>query len=104
MTPQREIEVHRPLSIGSLGNDMRREWETPLCAFGDIDGYEVRIGSSRINRKLIGGLRNVEIISAATAEEVGALYDWSDFAVVPLKPNLHASGITVIFESIVSGI
>jgi glycosyltransferase involved in cell wall biosynthesis len=104
MAPHRKVAVHRPLRIASLGNDMHRDWETLLSAFGNIDRYEVRIGSSRINRKLIGALRNVKITSAMTADEVSALYEWSDFVVVPLKPNLHASGITVIFESIISGV
>jgi glycosyltransferase involved in cell wall biosynthesis len=104
MAPHRKVAVHRPLRIASLGNDMHRDWETLLSAFGNIDRYEVRIGSSKINRKLISALRNVKITSAMTADEVSALYEWSDFVVVPLKPNLHASGITVIFESIISGV
>ena len=33
-----------------------------------------------------------------------ALYDWADIVVVPLKPNLHASGITVIEEAAIRGV
>lgn len=104
MAPPRKAPVHRPIRIASLGNDMHRDWGTLLRAFGNIDRYEVRIGSSRINRKLVHGLWNVKTFSAATADEVRALYGWSDFVVVPLKPNLHASGLTVIFEAISSGV
>jgi glycosyltransferase involved in cell wall biosynthesis len=100
----REAATHRPLRILSLGNDMHRDWQTLLRAFGNIDGYEVKIGSSRINQKLIEGIGNVEVISATTANEIRALYEWSDCVVVPLKANLHASGITVIFEAISSGV
>lgn len=31
-------------------------------------------------------------------------YDWADLAVVPLKPNLHASGLTVSFEAMLHGL
>jgi glycosyltransferase involved in cell wall biosynthesis len=94
----------RAIRIASLGNDMHRDWPTLLAAFGNLDGYEVRIGSSRIDRKLLKDLRNVTAISLGTADEVRALYAWADLVVVPLKPNLHASGITVVFESVISGV
>jgi glycosyltransferase involved in cell wall biosynthesis len=83
---------------------MHRDWETLLSAFGDIDGYEVRIGSSKTRHRQTDGLRNVKLISATNGDEVRALYDWSDFVVIPLKPNLHASRITVLLEAIASGV
>ena len=43
-------------------------------------------------------------MSATTASQIQALYEWSDCVVIPLKTNLHASGITVIFEAISSGV
>jgi glycosyltransferase involved in cell wall biosynthesis len=104
MTAPRTGRTCRPLRIVSLGNDMHRDWPTLLAAFGNVDRYEVRIGSSRIDRRLLRGVRNVTPISAKTADEVRALYAWADLVVVPLKPNLHASGITVVFESVVSGV
>jgi glycosyltransferase involved in cell wall biosynthesis len=33
-----------------------------------------------------------------------ALFDWADLLVVPLKPNLHASGLTVILEATILGL
>jgi glycosyltransferase involved in cell wall biosynthesis len=102
-TPRRALGC-RAVRIASLGNDMHRDWPTLLAAFGNLDRYEVRIGSSRLDRKLLKGLRNVTAISPRSADEVRALYAWADVVVVPLKPNLHASGITVVFESIVSGV
>jgi glycosyltransferase involved in cell wall biosynthesis len=104
MTPPREALGCRAIRIASLGNDMHRDWSTLLAAFGNVDRYEVRIGSSRLDRKLLKGLRNVTAIAPRTADEVRALYAWADLVVVPLKPNLHASGITVVFESVVSGL
>ncbi len=32
------------------------------------------------------------------------MFDWADLVVVPLKPNLHASGITVIEEAVILGL
>jgi glycosyltransferase involved in cell wall biosynthesis len=104
MTAPRTSVGSRPIRIASLGNDMHRDWPTLLAAFGNLDRCEVRIGSSRIDRTLLKGVRNVTAISARTADEVRALYAWADLVVVPLKPNLHASGITVIFESVISGV
>jgi len=104
MTAPRRVLPGRPLRIASLGNDMHRDWPTFLAAFANLDRYEVRIGSSRIDRKLLKGVRNVTAISAMTADEVRALYEWADLVVVALKPNLHASGITVVFESVISGV
>ena len=104
MSPPRQGHVHRPIRIASLGNDMHRDWITLLRAFGNVDGYEVRIGSSRVSSRLVRALRNVTVQSAEIADQVRALYDWADIVVVSLKPNLHVSGITVIFESIICGL
>jgi hypothetical protein len=43
-------------------------------------------------------------VKAQTAAEIRHLYEWADLVVVPLKANHHASGITVLFEGIISGI
>ena len=50
------------------------------------------------------GINNVTVRSVATADDVKALYEWADIVIVSLKPNLHASGITVILESIILGV
>jgi glycosyltransferase involved in cell wall biosynthesis len=104
MVTPRPGGVHRPVRLASLGNDMHRDWITLLRAFGNVDGYEVRIGSSKISSRLIRGLRNVTVQSVELEDRVRALYDWADLVVVSLKPNLHVSGITVIFESIICGV
>jgi glycosyltransferase involved in cell wall biosynthesis len=104
MTAPRRALGPRAIRIASLGNDMHRDWPTLLAAFGNLDRYEVRIGSSSLNRKLLKGVHNVTAIAPRTADEVRALYAWADLVVVPLKPNLHASGITVVFESVISGV
>ena len=104
MTAPRRALGSRAIRIASLGNDMHRDWPTLLAAFGNLDRYEVRIGSSSLDRKLLKGVHNVTAISPSSADEVRALYAWADLVVVALKPNLHASGITVVFESVISGV
>src|SRR5581483_10239655 len=32
------------------------------------------------------------------------VFDWADFVIVPLKPNLHASGTTVLQEAAIRGV
>jgi glycosyltransferase involved in cell wall biosynthesis len=100
----RRRSVHKPIRIASLGNDMHRDWVTLLRAFGNLDRYEVRIGSSKLSSRLLRGVRNVTVRSADLEDQVRALYEWADLVVVSLKPNLHVSGITVIFESIICGV
>lgn len=96
-----EKQTRHPLRIASLGNDIHRDWKTLIKAFGNRERYEVRIGSARLNPKLVAGASNVALLSVATANDVKTLYEWADIVVVSLKPNLHVSGITVILESVI---
>jgi glycosyltransferase involved in cell wall biosynthesis len=96
--------MHSPLRIASLGSDIHRDWKTVITAFGNRERYRVEIGSRRINPRLLKGINNVTVRSVATADDVKALYEWADIVIVSLKPNLHASGITVILESIILGV
>lgn len=96
--------MHSPLRIASLGSDIHRDWKTVITAFGNRERYRVEIGSQRIKPKLLKGINNVTVRSVATADDVKALYEWADIVIVSLKPNLHASGITVILESTILGV
>jgi glycosyltransferase involved in cell wall biosynthesis len=46
---------------------------------------------------------NVEIVSVSGIKQQHALYEWADIIVVPLRPNTHASGITVMLEAAALG-
>jgi glycosyltransferase involved in cell wall biosynthesis len=104
MIPPRDEPLHQPLRLASLGNDMHRDWETLLCAFGGRNEYELAIASKKLNPRRIRHMPNVRHVAVRTAEEVRRLYEWADMVVVPLKANHHVSGITVVFESIISGV
>jgi glycosyltransferase involved in cell wall biosynthesis len=96
--------MHSPLRIASLGSDIHRDWKTVVTAFGNRERYRVEIGSRQIKPKQLKGINNVTVRSVVTADDVKALYEWADIVIVSLKPNLHASGITVILESIILGV
>jgi glycosyltransferase involved in cell wall biosynthesis len=106
--PALRRETHHPLHVLSLGNDIHRDWKTLIDAVKTIDDCEVRIGGKRIRWRTHGwgrGVRQIVMRASASAREVKDLYEsWADLVVVPLKPNLHASGITVIAEAVSSGV
>jgi glycosyltransferase involved in cell wall biosynthesis len=96
--------THRPARLVALGNDMHRDWETLIAAVEPWSGCRVRIGSKTIDRRLTNHAHNIEVMAPGSDREVAELYAWADLAVVPLKPNLHASGLTVIFEAVLHGL
>jgi len=88
-----------PIRVLALGNDVHRDWETLVAALGGHDAFELRIVTRRKIEGLLQGVPNVSVHRAGTNEALLALYDWADLVVVPLRPNLHASGITVVEEA-----
>jgi Glycosyl transferases group 1 len=104
MKPPREDPVHRPVRLAALGNDMHRDWNTLINAFGGRSEYELLIASRKVAKWKLRNQPNVRLVNAATEADVRQLYQWADFVMVPLKHNRHASGITVMFEGILSGL
>ena len=104
MTPPRDMRMHQPLRLAALGNDMHRDWETLLSAFGGRKQYEVAIASKKLSPRQLRNTPNIRLVNVQTAAQVRHLYEWADLVVVPLKANHHASGITVLFEGIISGV
>ena len=95
-----KLKCHQPLRIASLGGDMHRDWETLLKAFGNFAQFEVRIASAKVKQRSAKNMHNVMVELAVTRDQVEQIYEWADIVVVPLKPNLHGSGISVILEAI----
>uniref|UniRef100_UPI00197EFEE4 glycosyltransferase n=1 Tax=Burkholderia sp. Ac-20379 TaxID=2703900 RepID=UPI00197EFEE4 len=93
---------NRPLRIAAIGNDRDRDWATLIEAFGGNARYEVKLATRRrIPQELHRD--NVEIASVSGIAKQRAFYDWADVIVVPLRPNRHASGITVMLEAAAVG-
>jgi glycosyltransferase involved in cell wall biosynthesis len=103
MRPARRRKLHAPIRILSLGADMHRDWDTLIEAIRGWPEAEVTI-ASRTLRKSRNLPDNVQIVRPATAQAVRDLYDWADIVIVTLKPNLHASGITVVAEAVLFGL
>jgi len=92
-----------PLRVAAIGNDRDRDWETLAAALGHDTRYTVRIAT---RRRIAPSVQapNVEIVRVSGLVEQHALYDWADLIVVPLRPNTHASGITVMLEAAALGL
>ena len=97
-----EWKPHTPIRIAAIGNDRDRDWETLIKAFGHDTRYTVKLAT---RRRIPASLRapNVEIALFSGIKKQHELYDWADVIVVPLRPNSHASGITVMLEAAAVG-
>ena len=94
--------VKRPLNIVSLGNDEHRDWGLLIKAVRNEPGWTLKIASQKISRASVGTA--AEIVRPQTNDQLLALYRWADLLVLAIKPNLHASGITVIQEAALQGV
>jgi glycosyltransferase involved in cell wall biosynthesis len=94
----------QPLRLISIGNDEHRDWNCLIEAIGGQNQWMLKIASSSIDRRLVRRMTNVEAVKLRSNDELLELYDWADIVVVSLKPNLHASGITVIQEAALRGV
>ena len=103
VVPPQMRPAHRPLRVVSLGSDMHRDWSTLFAAVSGRDQFLLRVGSRTIPRSLRVRAPNVSLECPTTAAEVRKLYSWADLVVLSLKPNLHASGLTTLYEAILSG-
>lgn len=99
----RSPRSRRPLQVLSLGNDRHRDWATLVEAVSGMDDAALVIVSNTAPKQLIKGRANCRITSPKQNSELQALFDAADIVVVPLKENLHASGITVVEEAVVKG-
>ena len=103
--PPRRRPFHDPIRIISLGNDEDRDWTALINAVKDWNKCELRIGSQKVSPRQIAGATNIRIVTAkSNCDLLRLFYDWADLAVVSLKPNAHASGITAIQEAALWGV
>ncbi|ACC70252.1 glycosyltransferase [Paraburkholderia phymatum] len=100
--PPQQWQPGTPLRIAAIGNDRDRDWETLIKAVGNDPRFTVRLATRRrIARSLHSP--NVHVAPAAGLGKQRELYGWADVIVVPLRPNTHASGITVMLEAAAVG-
>jgi glycosyltransferase involved in cell wall biosynthesis len=95
-------QPNTPLRIAAIGNDRDRDWETLIKAVGNDPRFAVRLATRRRIPRALRSL-NVQVAPGAGLKKQRELYDWADVVVVPLRPNTHASGITVMLEAAAVG-
>ncbi len=95
-------KAHQPTRVLSIGNDPHRDWATLRAALMGRGAYELRVVTTRLPKGYLND--NASVMRVKTNEELFELYRWADVVIVPLKPNLHASGITVIQEATTQGL
>jgi glycosyltransferase involved in cell wall biosynthesis len=95
-------QPNTPVRIAAIGNDRDRDWESLAQAFRQNPAHEVRIATRRRVSKALHA-SNVKIAPALGLKAARELYDWADVIVVPLRPNSHVSGITVVLEAVALG-
>ncbi|WP_028225258.1 glycosyltransferase [Paraburkholderia ferrariae] len=102
LCPPTQWRPHEPVRVAAIGNDRDRDWATLVAALGHDARYEVRIAT---RRRMPSSARapNVEVVRVSGLQQQRALYEWADLIVVPLRPNTHASGITVMLEAAALG-
>jgi glycosyltransferase involved in cell wall biosynthesis len=104
MRPIPAPKHRRPFRVLAVGNDRHRDWPTLIAAVANEPDVELLICSSTAKRFLPRTIANVSIRPARSNEELFAAMADADIACVPLRKNLHASGITAIQEAVVRGL
>ncbi|MEO1321894.1 MAG: glycosyltransferase family 4 protein [Pseudomonadota bacterium] len=99
-----KMRANDPHRVVCVGNDRHRDWQTAVDAFANQPGFELKIFSTKLNPNFARGATNVEIRGLRTDDELKQEMAAASIMVVPLKPNLHASGATVSQEAIIHGI
>lgn len=94
----------QPVRVLSVGSDRHRDWETLIAALGSQADIDLTIVSRRVDRGLTRRHANVRVVEVERNEELIRLYETCAIMVVPLKANLHASGITVMQEAALYGL
>lgn len=94
----------KEIRVLALGNDRHRDWETLVKAVSGEDEMSLVILSGSAPRHLTKYGQNISIRAAHKNDELHEEFKNADVVCVPLKPNLHASGITVIQEAVLYGV
>lgn len=98
------VRQNQPHRVVCIGNDRHRDWRTAVDAFANQPGIELKIFSTKLNPNFAKGAANVEIRGLKTDTELKQEIAAASVMVVPLIPNLHASGATVSQEAIIHGV
>jgi glycosyltransferase involved in cell wall biosynthesis len=93
-----------PTHVLALGNDRHWDWKTAIDALGGQDDIQLTILSSSAHPSVAARKSNVTILPARTNAQLKQYLRGATIMLVPLKTNLHASGITAIQEAALFGL
>ncbi|MET0382944.1 MAG: glycosyltransferase [Burkholderiaceae bacterium] len=96
--------VGAPIQLLSVGNDRDRDWPTLIAAVARDARFALTIVSTTIPRALLAAAPRTRVVHPEDNAALYALYAQADLAVVPLKPNRHASGATAVQEAVLLGV
>lgn len=94
----------RPLRVLAVGSDRHRDWACLAAALDGMPEASAVILSGTAPPRLARGRPNLRVGRARSQAELAAHLAEASVACVPLKPNRHASGITVIQEAVLAGL
>jgi glycosyltransferase involved in cell wall biosynthesis len=94
----------RPIKIVAPGNDRHRDWGTLVSAVKAMEDTTVVILSGTASPHIAADMSHVRIGQAKSNAELATHLAEATLVCVPLKPNKHASGITVIQEAVLAGV
>ena len=104
LAPLKKEKIHHPIRILSIGNDPHRDWQILIQSVKDLPDCHLKIASWKLNKEAIKYYNNIELLHISTDSKLFSAYEWADIILLTIKPNLHASGITVLQEAAVLGI
>jgi len=93
-----------PIRVLAIGNDRDRDWPTLIAAVRGQPDVSLLILSGAAPYGAARDDPNIEVRRARTQDELMRAFEQATLVCVPLRPNLHASGITVIQEAALAGV
>jgi glycosyltransferase involved in cell wall biosynthesis len=99
----RAPDGRRPLSILALGNDEHRDWATMVAGAEKLPDARLTVVSRNFPKALTTKAQ-VSVRKVENNRELEEIFAASDILLLTLKPNKHASGVTVLQEAVLHGL
>lgn len=93
-----------PIEVLALGNDKHRDWKTLVEALGNQTDINLTIITTKLKSSEYLQYKNIKIAQLNSQDELVDHFNSANIMVIPLKDNMHASGITVMQESALMGV
>jgi glycosyltransferase involved in cell wall biosynthesis len=94
----------QPIKVLSLGNDKHRDWDCLVKALGNQDHIQLTVISQTLKPNSVKHYKNINVVTVDSNEALIKHFDDASIMVIPLKENIHASGITAIEEGALLGL